>query len=387
MQEQQLQPYQPQHQAPYREERTVDLTPQQIAILTAPIPPHDLDITADGKMHIPFAAIQARFNAAFGWLKWRLEPTTGRGQNPVIRPEEVNGKGTKYEVVLSCDLIVQGITVCTVTDSAVYFSWNSDGSYANAVESARAKCHYEAAKALGIGGEIKDRRYVEFWKKNYAESSLDGGRTKWRKRTGESPTQQQIHRLFEVINGDTVLLYQTLPQLVNRLLTAAEMEAMIGRLSARRAERRASPVGQSFISRWETSGATSEEISDAMLCSTTEAENRLWELCAARKPPAASESPAGFQSQPAPEEPSESDGIPDDAPGLGNTAKGPWCSYASAALEKWYGDKAGDEKMRLRYHSAMAIKACRAGGGEYQALMNMEFYEVVRIYNASKEGK
>jgi len=390
---------------PFRETRTIKLTEEQQAILTAPIPPHEIGITGDGKLHYPHTTITNRFNAAFGVAQWRLENTDLKGQaNPQVVRTEAKQKnmeeiGEKIEVILFQDFIVQGIIVASVQDSAEYFSWNKDGKYSNALASAKSKCLYECAKALGVGQEIKDPEYCEDWKKTFGVYAVD---KKWKKKTGNSATIDQIRRLSTALRvSDFILLHRCLSALVNKVPSGAEMEELLKDLS-RRQQIRELPVTQlsfedaeSLKSKWLTAGITAQKLDYifGLGLSIRETENQLvLEAEELKRKTAAPVEDLYTQPPPPPEEPKKSeqpeidpDEIPADAPGLMKAGTKAYAEYPASMLEKWYGEKQDKPQMQERYHSAMAIKLARLTGEGYGELIATNFTDLCRRYEEAKK--
>ncbi|NTU49353.1 MAG: hypothetical protein HGA87_00400 [Desulfobulbaceae bacterium] len=410
-------PYQPQQAPqPYREERTISLSDAQIAILTAPIPPHELAITGDGKVHVPFTTITARFNSAFGVAKWRLEDSKAiaHGNPQVIKtaakhtikdyttkpPTEREEVGEKTEIILFQDLIVQGIVVASVQDGAEYFSWNKDGKYSNAMASAKSKCLYEAAKALGIGNEIKDKDYCAEWIQTYAVK--DGN--VWKKKRGEGVTIDQVRRLFWLIKDDHMTLNKVLPTLIGRIFTGPEMEEFLRQLTDRQRERNKlfhemdEATAAESMERWTAAGLPKSSVGKLVVGETTitdaenfflaeiEGLNQMEKLRSVKHD--LSHLYADNPEKAEEEDPDkEGDCIPDDAPGLLKAGAKTYSEYPSDTLSKWYGEKPDKPVLLARYHSAMAIKLARLTGERYADVMALEFGEIVKQYSAAKAAK
>ena len=397
---------------PARERETVNLSDEQVRILTAPFPAESFDVTPDGKIYVPFHQIEQRFNDAFGLLKWRMSDTIKPNNPASNRSEYVKDGKTCYksEVILWQDLIVDGVVVIEgIMDSGMFFESNKDGTYANALASARSKCLFEAAKAIGIGSQIKDSRFIEMWKGTYGERVSEGNFTKWRKKQGEGITKGQITRLFEILSADKMELFMQLGTLTGRQFSGPELETLIGSLSERRKWRGMSfaefsekmPQEEALMSaRWEKAGVSPGEYSYAAhvegitVIKFEEAMLSAWEVIRIKK---RMNETAAAVSEMFPDkagsvrdvEQDQSgivvgiDSVPSVSVGLKTTNKGKlWREMSHDMLAKWHADKSGsgDTKMVAVYEEVMRVKLCIKTDTAYSAWDGCPFSELVRAY-------
>lgn len=152
---------------------TLDVSEENLAVLSEPLDSKDVLIRPDGLVYLPWTWYAKRLNRAFGALKWGLVPQGA---------PQIKDVGNTVLVVWLHWLVVKGVPVSMAGGETSYQPSNYTMSYGDAVEGARSNSLARNCKYMGMALELWDAAWVANWKKQYAETYEDRGKTKWRKK-------------------------------------------------------------------------------------------------------------------------------------------------------------------------------------------------------------
>lgn len=124
------------------------LTPEQQAILTAPIDDDDVEVKTDGTLYLPWTVYAERFTQAFGPGAWSMVP--------ISKPAQMDGDLCTHYV-----LVVRGVVVAEAVGHMRYWANNRTMSWADCAEGAKSDAVTRCGKTLGIGYELFSRRWRE----------------------------------------------------------------------------------------------------------------------------------------------------------------------------------------------------------------------------------
>lgn len=168
----------------YEQTGTVPVTPEQAAILLAPIDPeNDVDIhPLSGVLYVTWIRYVRRLNAAFGPMGWS---SVRVGQAEIEEGTDKSGKPF-VDVSLRVALVVNGRLV---RDAVGECRQHEGGrmSVASCMEGAVSNGIKRCCKSLGMFDELLDKRWAEQWTATYAEYAER--ERKWQRRKTTTPRQ------------------------------------------------------------------------------------------------------------------------------------------------------------------------------------------------------
>lgn len=146
-----------------RIEGGIDLTDEQIRILTAPLDPRSIRM----KQNVPYLPWQEaanRFDQAFGNGHWAVIPIS---KITVDAERTTNNGGREVTVVQQWALFIDGkMTHYIVTSDHKYYPDSPNQIMPQ--ESLKSSAYFRILKALGGGRELNDSEFVNAWKKKYS---------------------------------------------------------------------------------------------------------------------------------------------------------------------------------------------------------------------------
>jgi len=148
---------------------TIELTPDQEAILYAPVDPGSVEIRSDGLIYLPWMEYVARLRGAFG-MSWTLIP---------YGPPKKMGNFIHWAFWL----IIRGKPYGFAVGEQAYFE-NGRMTYGDALEGCKSNALMRLCKGLGISNELWRPSFVQAWKSKYAEvyGKDNKGKDLWRKK-------------------------------------------------------------------------------------------------------------------------------------------------------------------------------------------------------------
>lgn len=173
---------------------TLEVGEESLKVLEEPLDPNDVQIRPDGLVYLPWTWYNKKLNRAFGILKWGLIPQGA---------PQIKEMGNSTLVVWLNWLVVKGIPVSMAGGETSYQPSNYTMSYGDAMEGARTNSLSRNCKNLGMAIELWDWRWVEEWKRDFAETYPNpnpNARQKqlWRKKkvsqasSGYATTKQEL---------------------------------------------------------------------------------------------------------------------------------------------------------------------------------------------------
>jgi hypothetical protein len=165
----------------YQGASQLQLTRQQMEILSQDVNPEDVEIRPDGIVYLPQVYYRKVLNQAFGPGAWALVAESFSGNNPI----SVIGDTVCYEG----SLYVCGRFIAHAIGEQKYISSNKNTSYATATEGAKSDCIVRCCKDLGISTELWSPSFIRQWIKDYAVKV-------WVKNIGggQGPASKQLWR-------------------------------------------------------------------------------------------------------------------------------------------------------------------------------------------------
>jgi hypothetical protein len=145
------------------------------AVLAEPLNPEDVKIRPDGLVYLPWTWYAERLNRAFGRLNWGLVPQAG--------PQSKDMGGDMILVVWGHWLVIRGVPVGFEIGETAYRPSNKKMSFGDAAAGAKSSSLARNCKMLGMSLEMWDGDWVNTWRKKYAETYENNGRTEWRKKS------------------------------------------------------------------------------------------------------------------------------------------------------------------------------------------------------------
>ena len=149
----------------YQKASTLQLTPEEIAGLTADFPDDAFQTGADGKeqlIYIQHAHLRDRLNSVFGPGQWAIVPRNRWAEDY----EFTNSKNQTIQasrVYVEAMLCVRGCFVAEAIGDMVYYKNNASQNYGDAVEGAKTAALRRCAKELGIGLQAWKKEWTEGW--------------------------------------------------------------------------------------------------------------------------------------------------------------------------------------------------------------------------------
>lgn len=175
---------------PYHKVAEIDLTPEQMLKLMAPLDRNDVEIRPDGLLYLPEIKYRRTLNRAIGPGKWAIV----RRLISVIE----NEKNSDLSIIaFDGDLYINGSFEASAIGEQRYYHGNPNMTYASAAEGAKSDCLVRCCKDLGIASELWDPQYIETWKKEFAievwcvgvgRGNQGKKEPKWRKKTAPALT-------------------------------------------------------------------------------------------------------------------------------------------------------------------------------------------------------
>lgn len=160
---------------PYAGAGQLQLTPEQMQALTAPIDPAKLDIKPTGEVYLPQIEYRRMLNAVIGPGNWALVPL----DKPVIQDNMV---------FVHYALYVYGRFVSDAVGGMAYVPKNPRANWGNCVEGAKSDALSRCCKDLGIASEAWDRSHNWEWCRTHAirvkVKGYRGVDDQWRKTDG-----------------------------------------------------------------------------------------------------------------------------------------------------------------------------------------------------------
>ena len=160
------------------------ITPEQKALLQAPLKPEEIEIRPDGLIYLPWVEYQSRLDAAFG-TEWTMVPNG----MPMF------DKSTN-QIVWGFYLVVQGKLVDFAVGGQEYKPGNYGLNYTDAIEGCKSNALMRVCKRLSIGLDMWRPSFVREWKEKYAEQYQKpdwSGKMKtfWRRKTVKAETKKE----------------------------------------------------------------------------------------------------------------------------------------------------------------------------------------------------
>lgn len=149
----------PEEVSPYQGAGTMELTAEQIELLTSELPPEDHDIKPTGEVFVPQVKYRSILNRVFGPGGWAMIPMS----DPQSKQKPYN----TILVVQKWHLVAQGKFVAEVVGEMEYRTTNANASEATAIEGAKSNALMRACKDLGIGSECWDKTFTHKFMNDY----------------------------------------------------------------------------------------------------------------------------------------------------------------------------------------------------------------------------
>ncbi len=149
----------------------LETTPEQMDILFADVEDKHVQIRQDGMVYLPWAYYAKLLRRAFG-TQW------------AIVPESSTPKREGNNIIWGHYLLIKGVFISYALGEAEYHPSNNRMSWSDATESAVANALMRCCKRFGMGESLRDKDFTDGWRKKYAESYSDQGKTKWKKKDG-----------------------------------------------------------------------------------------------------------------------------------------------------------------------------------------------------------
>ncbi len=138
------------------------------------VPDEWIDIRPEGLLYLAHMKARHVLNVAFGFGGWAIVPF---GE---FMKEE---KGDHITLYRQYRLYVNGRFVGETVAAGDYWKNNAQQNYADATEACQSYALNRLAKNFGIAAQCWDKQYGEQWKRKYAETYTDNGKTRWRKKS------------------------------------------------------------------------------------------------------------------------------------------------------------------------------------------------------------
>lgn len=173
---------------------TLELDDRAEVALAEPLNPEDVQIRPDGLVYLPWTWYASRLNKAFGRLQWGLVPQSG--------PQSKN-TGSFVLVVWGHWLVVKGVPVGFEMGETSYNPSNNTMSYGDAAAGAKSNSLARNCKMLGMSLELWNQDWISNWKKEYAETYEDRGKTKWRKKVKKTEKVEKVETVVGNVSKET----------------------------------------------------------------------------------------------------------------------------------------------------------------------------------------
>lgn len=147
---------------------TIKITPKQKKILYEKVNPKDVEIKPTGQIYLPWGWYQTKLREVFGF-EWELFP--GGKANMVGRL-----------VIREWWLIIQGKPYGNAFGECDYIANNPVMTYGDAIEGTKSNATTRLCKGLGMASELWNPTWVKNWIAEYAETYIDKGKIRWRKK-------------------------------------------------------------------------------------------------------------------------------------------------------------------------------------------------------------
>lgn len=159
----------------YQKAATLNITPEEVAKLSADFPDEAFKPGAAGKEHLIYiehAYLRGRLNEVFGMGQWALIPRNRWAE------EFTTAKGVPgTKVYVEAMLVVRGCFVGEAVGSMDYYPSNGQQDYSDAVEGSKTAAFRRCAKEFGIG--------LQAWKKDWCEGW-------WQRKRGQSNVNAKV---------------------------------------------------------------------------------------------------------------------------------------------------------------------------------------------------
>ena len=134
---------------------TAPFSPEQIAVLTAPLEDDEVEIKPDGVVYFPEMAYRNRLRKAFGVGGWSLVPL----HNPVVQ---------EGLVLQPWCLVALGRFVAQATGAHQYNPSNRATDYGDSIEAAKSNALSRCCKDIGVAAELWNKTFILGWLKRMA---------------------------------------------------------------------------------------------------------------------------------------------------------------------------------------------------------------------------
>lgn len=146
-------------------------------VFAEPLDPEQVKIRPDGMLYLPWTWYAERLNRALGRLQWGLVPQAG--------PQTKDMGNNMVLVVWGHWLVVRGVPIGYEIGETAYRTNNNKMSFGDAAAGAKSNSLARNCKMLGMSLELWDMDYVTAWRKKYAETYENNGKTEWRKKSAQ----------------------------------------------------------------------------------------------------------------------------------------------------------------------------------------------------------
>jgi hypothetical protein len=136
---------------------TLDLTPDQIAILIQDPNDSEIDILVTGEVYMSHVHVRARLIQAFKPAGWAMRPLSRERTE-----EDSDGKTVCFEQMWG--MFVRGIFVAAAWGSNEWRRDNDRSNRTDALEACKSNALTRCAKDLGIAAQCWDKRWADAWR-------------------------------------------------------------------------------------------------------------------------------------------------------------------------------------------------------------------------------
>lgn len=196
---------------------TLELSEKALEVLGEALNEKDVQIRPDGLVYLPWTWYAERLNRAFGPLGWGLVPQAGAQKVPM---------GNMELVVWGHWLVVKGVAVGFEYGECAYRPDNLKMSFGDAAAGAKSNSLARNCKMLGMSLQLWSQEWVSDWRKKYAETYEDKGKTNWRKKkvngNGQKPAEQKAEGATIKTGGTFDLEKVQVPEGVEPVVLPAE---------------------------------------------------------------------------------------------------------------------------------------------------------------------
>lgn len=147
---------------------TIDITDAQKGILYAPVNKEDVEIRPDGLIYLPWMEYVTRLKDAFG-VGWGIIPDGAPRREGIY-------------ILWGFYMVIKGKLAGYAIGEQKYQPNNPQMTWGDACEGAKSNALMRLCKGLGISLELWNPKFIKEWIEEYAESYMDNGKKRWRKK-------------------------------------------------------------------------------------------------------------------------------------------------------------------------------------------------------------